>query len=81
DAWWAALRRQTVAGGDHLALSAELLPPAAAAAWQRLAMPDVRARPGAAVATPEGGYEMRWDRLHVPPGGNEALALYLPRLD
>ncbi|WP_163469401.1 hypothetical protein, partial [Escherichia coli] len=21
DAWWAALRRQTVAGGDHLALS------------------------------------------------------------
>ncbi|RTL17815.1 MAG: sensor histidine kinase [Burkholderiales bacterium] len=81
DAWWAALRRQTVAGGDHLALPAELLPPAASAAWQPLAMPDVRARPGAAVATPEGGYEMRWYRLHVPPGGNEALALYLPRLD
>jgi signal transduction histidine kinase len=25
-------------------------------------------------------YEMRWYRLQVPPGGDEALALYLPRL-
>ncbi len=80
DAWWEALRRHTVSGGDHLALPADLLPPEDAAAWQPLPMPDVRARPGAAMVSDAPGYEMRWYRLHVPAGSDEAMALYLPRL-
>jgi signal transduction histidine kinase len=80
DAWWAALRHQSVAGGDHLELPAELLPPEAASAWQPVDMPDVRSRPGAAMVSEAHGYEMRWYRVHVPPGRDEAMALYLPRL-
>lgn len=80
DAWWAALRHHTVVGGNHLNVPAELLPPQDAAAWQPATMPDVRTRPGAAMVNDARGYEMRWYRLHVPPGGDEALALYLPRL-
>lgn len=80
DAWWAALRHQAVAGSDHLELPPELLPPADAAAWRAVAMPDVRARPGAAMVTDSHGYQMRWYRLHIPAGGEEALGLYLPRL-
>lgn len=79
DAWWAALRHHTAAG-DRLDLPAELLPPEGAAAWQPVAMPDVRARPGAAMVSDANGYEMRWYRLHVPAGGDDAMALYLPRL-
>ena len=37
-------------------------------------------RPGAAMVNDVRGYEMRWYRLHIPPGTDEALALYLPRL-
>lgn len=80
DAWWAALRHQTVAGGDQLALPPELLPPEAGTAWRHVALPDVQARPGAAMVGDAGGYEMRWYRLHIPPGGEEPMALYLPRL-
>ncbi|WP_422017607.1 ATP-binding protein [Roseateles sp.] len=80
DAWWAELRRHAVRGGDHLALPAALLPPADAAAWAPVAMPDVRSRPGAAVVSDARGYEMRWYRVHVPSGGDEPMALYLPRL-
>lgn len=80
DAWWAALRHHTVAGGDHLKLPAELLPPEAAAAWQPVQMPDVRSRPAAAMVSDARGYEMRWYRVHVPAGHDEAMALYLPRL-
>ncbi|HEY1132720.1 MAG TPA: ATP-binding protein [Roseateles sp.] len=80
DAWWGALRHHTVTGGDHLSLPPELLPPAAAAGWQPVAMPDVRSRPGAAMVTDARGYQMRWYRLHVPAGHDEAMALYLPRL-
>lgn len=80
EAWWAALRHHMVAGGEHVALPAELLPPEAAAAWQPLAMPDVRARPGAAIIGDAGGFEMQWYRVHVPPGSDEVQALYLPRL-
>ena len=80
DAWWAALRHHTVAGGDHLALPPELLPPEDAAAWQPVTMPDVQARPGAAMVSDARGYQMRWYRLHIAPGSDEAQALYLPRL-
>jgi signal transduction histidine kinase len=80
EAWWAALRHHTVAGGDRLDVPAGLLPPDDAAAWRPVAMPDVRPRPGAAMVNDTRGYEMRWYRLQVPPGGDEALALYLPRL-
>ncbi|KQV60973.1 hypothetical protein ASC95_06015 [Pelomonas sp. Root1217] len=80
DAWWAALRHHTVVGGDHLDLPPELLPPADEAAWKPVAMPDVRSRPGAAMVSDARGYEMRWYRLHVPGGRDEAMALYLPRL-
>lgn len=80
DAWWNALRRQSLAASDQLALPADLLPPEDAAAWQPVAMPDVRARPGAAVVNDARGYEMRWYRLHVPAGIDEPQALYLPRL-
>jgi len=80
DAWWAALRHHTAAGGDHLKLPTELLPPEAAAAWQPVDMPDVRRRPGAAMVSDAQGYEMRWYRVHVPAGHDEAMALYLPRL-
>lgn len=80
DAWWSALRRQSLATSDQLALPADLLPPEAAAAWQPVAMPDVRARPGAAVVNDSRGYEMRWYRLHLPAGIDEPQALYLPRL-
>ena len=80
EAWWAALRHHTVAGGDRLDVPAGLLPPDDAAAWRPVAMPDVRPRPGAAMVNDTRGYEMRWYRLKVPPGGDEALALYLPRL-
>ncbi|HEY8879743.1 MAG TPA: sensor histidine kinase [Roseateles sp.] len=80
DAWWAALRHHTVTGGDHLELPSDLLPPEREAAWQPVAMPDVRSRPGAAMISDAHGYEMRWYRLHVPPGRDEAMALYLPRL-
>ena len=80
DAWWQALRRHGATGGDHLDLPPELLPPEAASAWQHVAMPDVRSRPGAAMVSDAGGYEMRWYRLHVHPGGDEAQAFYLPRL-
>lgn len=80
DAWWAALRHHTAAGGNQLILPAELLPPDAAAAWRPVSLPDVRTRPGAAMLSEARGYEMRWYRLHVPAGGDEARALYLPRL-
>lgn len=80
DAWWAALRRQAVQGGDRLDLPAELLPPEAAAAWRPVTLPDVQTRPGAALVSDAQGYEMRWYRLHAPAGGSEPLALYLPRL-
>ncbi|CAM3712360.1 ATP-binding protein [Roseateles saccharophilus] len=80
EAWWAALRHQAVAGGDRLALPPELLPPADGAAWRQIAMPDVQARPGAAMVSDARGYEMRWYRLRIPPGGDEPLALYMPRL-
>ncbi len=80
DAWWAALRRHTVAGGDHLELPPELLPPEDVAAWKPVAMPDVRSRPGAAMINDSRGYEMRWYRVHVPAANDEAMALYLPRL-
>jgi len=80
DAWWAALRHHSVAGGDHLDLPPELLPPTDAAAWRPVDMPDVRTRPGAAMVSDARGYEMRWYRVHVPPDSDEAMALYLPRL-
>lgn len=80
EAWWAALRHHAAAGGDHVALPADLLPPAGPEAWAPVAMPDVRSRPGAAIVSDAQGYEMRWYRLHVPAGGEEAQALYLPRL-
>lgn len=80
DAWWAALRRHTVTGGDHLDLPPQLLPPGEAAAWKPVAMPDVRSRPGAAMVSDVHGYEMRWYRVHVPAANDEAMALYLPRL-
>ncbi|KQV86878.1 sensor histidine kinase [Pelomonas sp. Root1237] len=80
DVWWTALRHHTVAGGDHLELPPELLPPEDEAAWKPVAMPDVRSRPGAAMVSDARGYEMRWYRLHVPGGRDEAMALYLPRL-
>lgn len=80
DAWWAALRHQAVSGDDHLPLPPELLPPEDGAAWRAVAMPDVRTRPGAATVSNARGFEMRWYRLRVPPGSDEALALYLPRL-
>jgi signal transduction histidine kinase len=80
DIWWAALRLQAVAGRDHLDLPPELLPPADAAAWQSVTMPDVRSRPSAAVVGNTGGYQMRWYRLRLPPGGEEPMALYVPRL-
>jgi signal transduction histidine kinase len=80
EAWWAALRHHTVAGGDRLDVPADLLPPDDAAAWRPVTMPDVRPRPGAAMVNDTRSYEMRWYRLQVPPGGDEALALYLPRL-
>lgn len=80
DAWWAALRHHSVLGGSRLELPQELLPPADDAAWRPVAMPDVRTRPSAAVVSDERGYQMRWYRVRVPPGGDGALALYLPRL-
>lgn len=80
DIWWAALRHQAIAGRDHLELPPELLPPADPAAWQPVTMPDVRSRPGAAVVADSSGYQMRWYRLHLPPGSGEPQALYLPRL-
>ena len=80
DTWWAALRQQAVMGHDHIDLPPELLPPADAAAWQPVAMPDVQARPGAAIVTDARGYQMRWYRLHIPAGADEPLALYVPRL-
>ena len=79
DTWRSTLRHHTIAGGERLALPPELLPPEASGAWQPIPMPDVRRRPGAALVT-EQGYEMRWYRLHVPGGGDEPQALYLPRL-
>ncbi len=80
DAWWRTLRRHQTMGGDHLALPPQLLPPEEAAAWQPVPMPDVRSRPGAAMVSEAGGYEMRWYRVHVPAGAEQAQALYLPRL-
>jgi len=80
DAWWAALRHQALAASGPLQLPAELLPPSDAAAWQPVDMPDVRARPGAAVVSDALGYEMRWYRVHVPADVDEPQALYLPRL-
>lgn len=80
DAWWAALRRHTVAGGDRLELPPELLPPEDGAAWKPVAMPDVLSRPGATMVSDTRGYEMRWYRLHVPADRDEAMALYMPRL-
>lgn len=80
EAWWAALRHQAVATSGTLKLPTELLPPQDAAAWRPQAMPDVRARPGAAVVSDARGYEMRWYRVHVPADVDEAQALYLPRL-
>jgi len=80
EAWWAALRRQAVSAQDRLDLPAELLPPDTPAAWRPVAMPDVRTRPGAIVVSDSRGYEMRWYRVHVPAGVEEAQALYLPRL-
>jgi signal transduction histidine kinase len=79
DTWWGALRRHAVTGGDHLELPPELLPPTEAAAWQPVALPDVRARPGAMLLNDAPGYEMRWYRLHVP-ASDRAMAFYLPRL-
>ncbi len=80
DAWWSALRRQALLASDRLSLPTDLLPPEAAAAWQPVAMPDVRTRPGAAVVQDGRGYEMRWYRVHVPAGVDEPQALYVPRL-
>ncbi|RZL37597.1 MAG: hypothetical protein EOP35_08190 [Rubrivivax sp.] len=80
DAWWAALRREALSAEQQLNLPAELLPPQTAAAWQPLAMPDVRSRPGAAMVNDARGYEMRWYRVQVPAGVDEPQALYLPRL-
>jgi signal transduction histidine kinase len=79
DAWWTALRRHAARGGDHLDLPPSLLPPEADRAWQPIAMPDVRDRPGAARVT-QDGYEMRWYRVHVPAGDEQQMALYIPRL-
>jgi signal transduction histidine kinase len=79
DAWWGALRRHAVTGGARLDVPHELLPPEADTAWHPQRLPDVRRRPGAALVSDAGGYEMRWYRLHVPSGG-EAMALYMPRL-
>lgn len=80
DAWWAALRREALSAEQRLDLPAELLPPEDTAAWQPQAMPDVRARPGAAVVSDSRGYEMRWYRVRVPAGVDEPQALYIPRL-
>jgi len=80
DIWWAALRHQAVAGRDHLELPPELLPPTDETAWQHVNMPDVHSRPSAAVVGEASGYQMRWYRLRLPPGSDEPLALYLPRL-
>lgn len=79
DAWWSALRRHAVTGGERLELPAELLPPADATAWRAAMLPDVRPRPGAMLVGDTQGYEMRWYRLHVP-AGDRAQALYIPRL-
>jgi signal transduction histidine kinase len=79
EAWWLALRRHAARGGDRLDLPASLLPPAEADRWQPLALPDVRDRPGAAKLT-QDAYEMRWYRIHVPGGGEQPMALYIPRL-
>ncbi|HEV6963873.1 sensor histidine kinase [Roseateles sp.] len=80
ESWWAALRQHGITGGDHLPLPPGLVPPEDATAWRPVAMPDVRARPGAAMVTDTRGYEMRWYRVYVPPGSDEPQALYLPRL-
>lgn len=79
DAWWSALRRHAVRGGDRLDLPAALLPPASDSAWRPVVLPDVRDRPGAARVTQEG-FEMRWYRLHVAAGDEQPMALYIPRL-
>lgn len=80
DAWWAALRHQTVTGIEPLQLPTELLPPADPAAWKPVKLPDVRPRPSASQVSDNPGYQMRWYRVHIPPGGDQPLALYLPRL-
>lgn len=80
ESWWAALRQHGITGGDHLPLPPGLVPPEDATAWRPVAMPDVRARPGAAMVSDTRGYEMRWYRVYVPPGSDEPQALYLPRL-
>jgi signal transduction histidine kinase len=80
DAWWAGLRQQNVTAAEQLALPDELLPPADGAAWQPVAMPDVRPRPGASQVSDAQGYQMRWYRVRIPPGGDQPLALYVPRL-
>lgn len=80
ESWWSALRRHAAVGGDHLDLPASQLPPEAPGAWHAVELPDVRHRPGAARVGQDAGYEMRWYRLHVPAGGDQPLALYVPRL-
>ncbi|MCE4556348.1 sensor histidine kinase [Roseateles cellulosilyticus] len=80
DAWWAALRHQAVGGNGVVELSPELMPPEDAAAWRPVTLPDVRARPSAAVVGNDRTYEMRWYRLRLPPGQEDPQALYLPRL-
>lgn len=78
--WWSALRRHAANGGERLDLPATQLPPEATTAWQPVALPDVRQRPGAAWVGQDDRFEMRWYRLHVPGGNEQPLALYVPRL-
>lgn len=84
DAWWAALRSME---GTHGILPARLQPPADAAAWSTVSLPDVRPRASHASASVPAGqarsYEMRWYRLrYAPPQGRwpTSVALYMPRL-
>jgi len=84
EAWWAALRSME---GTHGILPERLQPPAAAAAWSTVALPDVKPRTDSKAAPAVPGqlrsYEMRWYRLrYAPPQGRwpTNVALYMPRL-
>ncbi len=78
--WWAALR--SVDGSDAQ-LPARLLPPADAAAWRTVHLPDVRQREPGARFDADQVYEMRWYRLRYAPSDGQwpsSVALYMPRL-
>lgn len=80
DAWWAALR---AIDGSPGSLPARLQPPADAADWQPVSLPDVRTREAGKSFDDDQHYQMRWYRLrYAPPQGRwpTSVALYMPRL-